>query len=238
MGAMSVSTRSHGAVSVLTVDDGYRNAISAEVAEELLRALRTAEDRALAVVLAGREGYFSSGLVEETFLGGGQPASDLLHIATEMILRLVEFPRPVVAACTGTALGAGAISLLGCDVRIGASGDHKIGIHYVSMGVTVPDLAIELARRRLSPRHLTIACNTARVYTPEEAVGVGYLDSVTSNDVVEEACTVAAHLAETVDPLAFAATRRVACRSLSDSIVRTSGELWGMQRRVGAGRGA
>ena len=227
---MSVVASTRGSIHVVTVDDGRTNIIDIEVVNQLLSALHIARDQGEALVLAGRPGWYSEGLDQETFRAGGEPASALLHAATELILRLVEFPRPVVTACTGTALGAAATCLLSCDYRIGAAGDYKIGIDYVAAGMEVPDLAIELARARLSPRHLTLACNTAQLYSPEEAVEAGFLDAVTTDDVVEVAVATAEHLAARVDPRAFAATRSLTCRNLTSSIIRSAGDLWRMQR--------
>ena len=227
---MSVFTSTRGSIHVVTVDDGHTNIIDVEVINKLLSALHTAQDQGDALVIAGRPGWYSEGLDQATFEAGGKPASELLHAATEMILRLVEFPHPVVTACTGTALGAAATCLLGCDYRIGAAGSYKIGMNYVALGMEVPDLAIEMARTRLSPRHVTLACNTAHLYSPEAAVEAGFLDAVTTGDIVEAAVATAAHLAERVDPQAFAATRTITCRNLTSSIIRSAGDLWRMQR--------
>ena len=229
---MPVSLSKRGSVHVLTVDDGHANTIDNEVATEMLNALRTAYDEAEALVLAGRSGYYSEGLDQRVFNAGGDAASDLLHAGTELILRLVEFPRPVATACTGAALGAAAVCLLACDYRIGAAGQYKIGLNYVAIGMAVPDLAIQIARSRLSPRHMTLACNTAQLYSPEEAVEAGFLDAVTTDDPVDRACEVAAGLVERADAAAFAATRAATCRDLTDSIIRSAGDLWRMQRKT------
>lgn len=227
---MSVYSRSHGPVHVLTMDDGDSNIVNIEVVHQLLDALRTAQDEAQALVIAGRDGYYSAGLDKKIFAGGGAPASDLLHGATELILRLVEFPRPVVTACTGPALGAAAICLLACDYRVGAVGDYEIGMNYVAFGMEVPDLAITLARSRLSARHMTRACLTAKMYSPAEAVEAGFLDVVTPEDPVEKACETAARYAETLNMAAFEETRKMTCRTFTDTIIRSAGDLWRMQR--------
>ncbi|MCY4423174.1 MAG: enoyl-CoA hydratase-related protein [Acidimicrobiaceae bacterium] len=225
---VTISTR--GPVAVVTVDDGADNTIDVAVVESLLSAFRSVQAHAGAVVLTGRAGCYSVGWDYEFLRSGGEAATRLLQSATEMILRFVEFPRPLVAACTGDALGAAAASLLCCDARIGAAGDYRIGMDFVSRGVPVPDLAVELARSRLSHRHMTMACNTARLYSPDEAVDAGFLDYVTTGDAVEEACEVAADLAERLDPAAFAAPRATICRSLMDAVTFSAGNLW---RRTG-----
>ena len=228
--AAPVTVSSRGSVAVVTVDDGHHNAIGLEAVQALLSAFRTVKNHAGAVVLAGRPGCYSVGLDMETLRTGGEAASALLHSSTELILHMAEFPRPLVTACTGRALGAAAVALLCCDVRVGAAGDYEIGMDYVATGVPVPDLALELARSRLSSRHVTMACNTAHLYSPEEAVDVGYLDFVTTRDPVEQACNVADDLVQRLDPGAFKATRVSTCRGLTEAIMRAAGDLWRMGR--------
>ena len=227
-----VTVSMRGSVAVVTVDDGEANTLDANLIYPLLSALKTAQEQAGAVVLAGRPGFYSAGLDMETLRRGAEAASDLLHGGTELILRLLEFPRPVVAACTGHALGAAAVSLLCCDVRIGTAGDFRIGMDWVSLGLPVPDLAVELARCRLSPRHMTLACNTAQIYSPDEAAEAGFLDSVTTGDAVEQACEAAADLFQRLDPKAFEITRRITCRALTDAIMRAAGDLFQVSRAV------
>ena len=227
-----VTVRMRGPVALVTVDDGRGNALNNDITGSLLSALATVEKQADAVVLAGRPDFFSAGLDVAILQQQGEAINDLFHQTTDLVLRLVEFPRPVVAACTGHAVAVGALLLLCCDVRIGATGDYRIGFTELSLGLPLPELSIELARSRLSPRYLTLACNTAQVYTPDQAVHVGFLDSTTRDDVVEQACGVAASLAERLDSTAFAAQRTTSCRRLSDTIMRTAGDLLRVKRAV------
>ena len=225
---VTISTR--GPVAVVTVDDGADNTLDADVVHSLVSAFQSVQNHAGAVVLAGRAGCYSVGFDNETLRSGGEAAGELIHFATDMLLRLVEFPRPLVIACTGDALEAAAVSLLCGDVRIGAAGDFKIGMNFVSRGVPVPDLAVELARSRLSRRHMVMAVNAAHLYTPDEAVEAGFLDHVTTGDVVEQACETAADLAERLDPTAFEATRTLTNGSLTDAVTRTAGDMWRIRR--------
>ncbi len=232
MSQRPVTMSMRGPVALLTIDDGKVNAFDAKIMELLLSALATAEEQADAVVLAGRPGVFSAGLDIAILEQEGEAMSDALHQIVDLMLRLVEFPRPVVAACNGHALAVGAVMLLCCDVRLGAAGEYKIGLTDLSLGVPLPELSIELARARLSPRYLTLACNTAQVYTPDQAVHVGFLDSTTTDNVVEQACGVAVDLAQRLDMSAFATQRVTSCRRLTDTIMRTAGDLLRIKRAV------
>ncbi len=219
-----------GSVALVSLDDGKVNALNAGLLNDLWSTLASAEEQARAIVITGRPGVFSAGLDLRVVQTGGRACSDLVHHATELFLRLAEFPRPVVIACTGHALAAGAVLLLCSDVRIGTAGNYKIGLTEVSVGIALPELVVELARRRLARRHLTVACNTAQVYSPAAAVEVGFLDRLSPADATAEALSVAAELAERLQPAAFVETRKATCCGLTETIMRTAAALLKTQR--------
>ena len=99
-------------------------------------------------------------------------------------------------ACSGHALAMGAVLLLGSDYRIGVAGDFKIGLNEVAIRMTLPHFAVEIARDRLSKRHLQRAVIQAEIYTPEGAVDAGYLDRIVpAEHLAEEAMAEAERLA-------------------------------------------
>lgn len=110
--------------------------------------------------------------------------------------RLLMEPRPVVAACTGHALAAGALLLLACDHRIGADGDWRIGLNEVSIGMPLPRWAVELASYRLNPAQREWRMVLGQVGSPREAVEAGFLDRVVpAPEVMDQAAEVAGQLA-------------------------------------------
>ena len=139
---------------------------------------------------------------------GPTQARDLLKAGAELGHHIYLCPIPVVIGCTGHALAMGAIALFCADVRIGAEGSYKIGMNEVAIGMPVPRFAVELARDRLSRRHLPAAVNLARVFDPATAVDAGYLDSIVPLEQCEAtAIETAQHLAATLHPAAFRLTR-------------------------------
>jgi enoyl-CoA hydratase/carnithine racemase len=196
-----------GEVAVLRLDDGKANAVSHELIAELGPALERAEKEAKAVVIAGRPGRFSAGFDLATMTAGPAEARALVEAGCGLLLRLYLHPQPVVVACTGHALAAGALLLLGCDVRIGADIDAKIGLNEVAIRMVLPDWAFTIATERLSKRHLQRAVATARLTTPRDAVDVGFLDEVVpASDLLDRAIAVAAELASTLDASAYRRT--------------------------------
>ena len=174
-------SRWNGAAGVLIchLDDGKANALSNDMIIAISGAIAEAEgdDSIHAVVLHGREGKFSAGFDLTVMLAGDMAAmTDLVANGGELCRSIYAAKVPVVAACTGHALAAGALILLACDVRIGADQPCKIGLNEVAIGMTLPDWALTLAGERLSKRHLQRAIPTARITDASGAVDAGYLD--------------------------------------------------------------
>lgn len=184
-------------VAVLHLDDGKANAISHEVIGLVHDALDRSLEEAGAVALVGRPGRFSAGFDLSVMTAGDQPMQELVLAGAELLLRLYGHPQPVVAACTGHALAGGALLLLAADSRIGAAGEHRIGLNEVAIGMALPVFAVELARDRLATTELTAATVQAKEYGPDAAVAAGYLDAVVpADEVVTAAVAEARRLGE------------------------------------------
>jgi enoyl-CoA hydratase len=183
-------------VAEVVFDDGKANAYSLAVLEEMNAALdRARSDEARALVLAGRPGRFSAGFSLADMTVSEESMRTLVISGARFIGRLLLEPYPVVAACTGHALAAGALVLLGADRRIGATGDWKIGLNEVSIGMALPLWAVELGRHRLDPRTFDWRVVLGQVATPAEAVSDGFLDRLVEPDeVLPEARRVAEEL--------------------------------------------
>jgi len=195
-------------IALITMDDGKANALSHEVIDALHACLDRAEREARAVLLTGREKRLSGGFDLSVMISSPEAARNLVTAGAELMLRLYTFPRPVVVACTGHALAAGAILLLVADARIGAAGEFKIGLNEVAIQMTLPIFAMELARDRLSKRHFTAAVTQARIFDPVQAKDAGYLDATAPPAaLLETAQDQARHLAALPDP-AFRDTKQ------------------------------
>ena len=195
-------------VATITMDDGKANALSPDMLEQLAAALDRAEAEAKAVVIAGREGRFCAGFDLKIMMQGPAAATELVAAGGELLLRLYALPMPVVIACGGHALAAGALVVATGDTCIGARGAFKIGLNEVAIGIAVPILAHELARARLHPTELVAAVLQARIYDPDSAAAAGWLDRVVEPEALAaEAAAEAARLAS-LPARAYAQTKR------------------------------
>ena len=210
MSSPHVTTERRDGVLIVHLDDGKANALSFEVIAAVRAALDDAEaDGSIgALVLHGRPGRFSGGFDLGVMLGTDMTAIiDLVADGGALVHRLYGSSLPVVAACTGHALAAGALVLLGCDVRVGADIDAKVGLNEVAIKMVLPDWAFTIAGQRLSKRHAQRALANARITTSRDAIDVGYIDEVVpAEEVLERAVAVATDLAATLDPSAYQRT--------------------------------
>jgi len=213
----------NGRIATVTIDDGKANALSIEMLRTLHEALDQAERDEAVLVLAGREGRFSAGFDLGVFSSGdGERVLEMLRLGATLAERILSFPTPVVAACSGHAIAAGSFLLLAADTRVGVDGPFRIGLNEVQIGLTMPWFAIELARQRLHPAHFDRAVVNATLYSPRDAVAAGFLDRVVAPDELAEATAQAATAAAALNPAAHAATkeraRGAALRAVRDAI--------------------
>lgn len=196
-------------VAVITMDDGRANALGPDMSAAINAALDRAEaDEAVgAIVLAGREGRFSGGFDLSIINAGDAGATKaMVDDGGSLVRRVYGSPKPVVAACTGHAVAAGALMLLGCDVRVGPDAPVKIGLNEVAIGLTLPGWALTIAAERLSFRHRQRSVVNARLFDGSGAVDAGFLDrAVAPESVVSEAVAEAALLAQ-LDRAAYVKT--------------------------------
>lgn len=190
-----VTVERDGGVALVTMDDGKANAIGFALERELDDVLQDTARDGDALVLAGRHERFCAGYDMSVMLSGASAATELMTGGADLLLRLLSHPRPVVAACTGHAVAAGAVILLACDVRIGLDGPFQIGLNEVGIGLPLPSFVTTLAEERLDPRRFVAATLCAEIYDPPGAAEVGYLDRVVATDVIAAATEEARRLA-------------------------------------------
>ncbi|MGI8663076.1 MAG: crotonase/enoyl-CoA hydratase family protein [Acidimicrobiales bacterium] len=217
---MAVTYALDSSVAVITIDDGKANAYSHEVLAGLRDALDRAEREAKAVLLVGREGRFSAGFDLAVMTAGPEPMRALVVDGARTLARLFTFPLPVIAACTGHALAAGALVLLTADHRIAADGPYKIGLNEVAIGMPLPRFAVELARYRMPPSQLDFAL-LGQVFDPAGAAAAGYVDRVVDPaDLLAEAAGTAQRYAQ-LRSGAVARTKQAARGAIAQEILDT-----------------
>ena len=194
-------------ISTITMDDGKVNAMSVPMIREINSALDQAQEHRTVVILTGRQGLFSAGFDLAVFKQGPEPLGEMLRAGAELSERILSFPTPVIAACSGHAIAMGSFLLMSADLRIGADGPFRIGMNEVAIGMTLPYFAIEIARQRLAPTYFNRAAILAEMYSPQEAIGPGFLDRVVPPEQLVDTAREAAAAMTKLDMTAHAATK-------------------------------
>jgi enoyl-CoA hydratase/carnithine racemase len=213
-----LSTTIEERVAVLHFDDGKANVLSRVAIDAFEAALDRAAVEAGAVCIVGREGKLCAGFDLSVMTGEPDGARDLVSRGAELLMRLYLHPQPVVVAVTGHALAAGALLVLACDVRIGADVPAKIGLNETSIGMPLPQFAVELARDRLTPAAFVRATLAAEIYDPAGAVEAGYLDRVVPADEVVQAAIAEANRLSAYRAAAYARSKEVLRRATVDRV--------------------
>jgi enoyl-CoA hydratase/carnithine racemase len=181
------------------------NAYTTEMGDEVVAAFDAARGDAAvrAVILTGAGRAFCAGVDLEylkAHMAGGN-ASSRARLGEEDFLRklpldLLAYPKPVIAAINGPAIGVGVTMALPCDVRIAAE-NAKLGVTFAKLG-----LLPGLGSTHLLPRLVGLAkalelVLTARVVSAFEAAEIGLVNRVVAPDsLLPEARAMAAAMAE------------------------------------------
>jgi enoyl-CoA hydratase len=182
-----VTYRFEEGVARITMDDGKVNVMSTSMLRDLGAAFDEAERAEAVVVLrSSRHGIFSAGFDLKVFAANDAEGSlEMVKAGAELALRLMSFPMPIVGVMEGHAFPMGTFLLLACDIRLGAWGEHRMGLNEVAIGIPPPGFAIELARSRIHPAWLSRTVTLGEMYQPDDAVLAGFLDRVVPADAVD-----------------------------------------------------
>lgn len=180
-----VNYRMDDQIAVITMDDGKVNALGPAMQAEINAALDQAEaDKAGAVVLAGNDRVFTGGFDLKVFRSRDAQASiDMLRGGFELSHRLLSFPKPVVAACTGPAIAMGAFLACSTDHRIAASG-YTFQANEVAIGMVLPWAALEILKLRLTRSAYQQSVGLAKTFFGESALRAGFVDEIDLPEMV------------------------------------------------------
>ncbi len=198
-------------IATITMDDGEANAQSPAMLDALAAAFDQADKDGAVVVLRGRPGRFSAGYDLKVFQSGdGDAITRMLRGGGGLVHRMLTFPRPILAACTGHAIAQGAFLLMAADTRIAIDGEFTFGMNEVALGLAVPHYAVATCRHRMHPAAFDHALGTGAMVGPQEALAWGLLDEVVAADTFEaRVAQEAGRLTELVAEAVVETRRRV-----------------------------
>jgi enoyl-CoA hydratase len=186
-----------GDVAVVRIDRPPANAMDLDLLAEGHEAReRLAADEPAAVVLVGRERFFSAGMDLKAAPGLSTSAQrETVDGINRLFLGWYGFQRPVVAAVNGHAVAGGLILALCADHRV-CSSEGRLGLTELRAGLPYPLAAISVVRAELSPNAARRLVLGASLVEPPEALALGVVDELRPPDeVLPRAVEVATEMA-------------------------------------------
>ncbi len=229
-----------GAIATITLHrPEKRNAYTPQMGEEIVAVFRTArdDDAVRAVILCGAGKGFCAGVDLDALkaLHAGQAASgsgpklgeeDFLRVWP---LEMLSYPKPVIAAIHGAAIGVGVTMVLPCDLRVAAE-DAKLGLTFTKLGI-LPGLgSTHLLPQLVGLGKAQELVLTARVIEAPEAFAIGLVNRIVSGDALLETARELAEQTIACDPDALA----VAKRTLHAGAVATMAEAMANEQAANA----
>ena len=201
-----------GFVTVLTLNrDAYRNALSQEIVDALLRQLAIArENDSRVVVLRARGRAFCAGakLDELVATADGPDARRRQMSARRLFSDLVTFPKPTIAVVQGPAVAGGAGLATACDFVIAAA---DVYFAYPEVNIAAaPSMVMQILLRRVPWRVGTAWCMLGRKVPAGEAKDYGLINEVVPSDQLEEVGRNLAELLANKNPDALAIIKEMA----------------------------
>jgi methylglutaconyl-CoA hydratase len=204
-----LSSLNAGVLTVTLNRPEKRNALSADLIEELHRELERADLDAgvRVIVLRGAGKDFCAGADLEELLSSvnrteAENESAALRLGA-LFQRFRALPKPVVAVIHGRALAGGAGLAAACDLLLAGSG-AQLGYPEIQRGF-VPAMVMTLLRRMVGEKIALDLVLTGRLLSGEEAMRVGLVSRVVPDAGLDAAGTeLAAELARgSASALAF-----------------------------------
>ncbi|NLZ78317.1 MAG: crotonase/enoyl-CoA hydratase family protein [Gammaproteobacteria bacterium] len=165
-------------VATLTLNNGKVNALSPDMIAAFNQCLDQAEQDRAIVIITGQPGILSGGYDLKVMTSSLDNAFNLVALGSTLTRRMLAHPYPIIVACPGHAIAKGAFLLLAADYRIGTAGAFNIGLNEVLIGMTMHYAGIELAKDRLTKPAFQRSVINGELFSPEEAIGAGFLDRV------------------------------------------------------------
>jgi 3-hydroxyacyl-CoA dehydrogenase len=178
-----ISTRKHGDVLIILSNNPPVNALGAAVRQGLVDAIEQAEadDSVRAVVIACEGQTFFAGADITEF---GKPP--VMPWLPQVVDRIEECTKPVVAAIHGTALGGGLEVALACHYRV-AVPSAKLGTPEVKLGLLPGAGGTQRLPRVAGVKKALAMCATGNPIGAKEGFDCGLVDRLVEGELIPHA---------------------------------------------------
>ena len=178
--------------AIVELNRGKVNAINHAMVREIRETFADLQndDSVRGVIITGKPHYFSAGLdVVELYDYDYDQIKQFWIDFLGMMVDLIKFSKPLVAAISGHSPAGGAILALTCDYRLMAEGEkYLIGLNEVAVGINITESIYILYSFWLGKKTAYQALLTGKLFNVNEARQIGLIDQIADLEgLVEEA---------------------------------------------------
>jgi enoyl-CoA hydratase/carnithine racemase len=187
--------KQEGNILVLSFNRGAKmNALTRSMYSGLATGLNEAagDFGIRAVILTSEEQHFTAGNDISDFMNN-PPTSESSEVS-QFLESLLNFPKPLIAAVKGNAVGVGTTMLLHCDVVV-ASPTAKFSMPFASLGLVPEAGSSFLFPQLVGYQRAARIFMTGESFDAPMAVEMGLVTSI-ENDPINEAMKIAQQIAE------------------------------------------
>ena len=216
-------SESKGIITITLNRPDKRNAISYELIDDVITALKqAATSSAQVVILTGAGSAFSAGMDLENLKGllGRTPEQNLEDSRTmaSLFRGLYDFPKPTIAAVNGAAIAGGTGLATLCDFTL-AVPDAKFGYTEVRIGF-VPGIVSAFLISTVGEKRARDLLLTGRIFGAEEAWRFGLVTEIVPADhLMSRAHALAAELMQN-SPRSLTTTKALLGRYTKEELDR------------------
>jgi 3-hydroxyacyl-CoA dehydrogenase len=191
----TIHLEQQGDVSVIVIDNPPVNAIGQDVYEGLLSAFEAlnGDPSARAVVILGAGRTFIAGADIKLLEAAARGEGGRLYLH-DLLEKIENFPRPVVVALHGTALGGGMELAMAAHYRVAAP-DARMGQPEVNLGIIPGAEGTQRLPRLVGVAAAVDMCVAGKPITAKEALNLGLIDRILDGDMREGAVAFAREMA-------------------------------------------
>ena len=156
------------------------NALTRDMYAGLTRALNDAAgDFSIRTVVLSSEGdHFTAGNDIKDFMAN--PPTEESSDVARFLAALLEFPKPLIAAVKGNAIGVGTTMLLHCDIVI-ASPSAKFSMPFTSLGLVPEAGSSKLFPELVGYQRAARIFMTGESFSADEAKEMGLVETITAD---------------------------------------------------------
>ena len=174
------------------------NALNLQVLRDLndvLDAIETREDIHVLVITGEGRSFVAGADISEMANYTAVDAKAFSQYGNDTFYRITRFPRPVIAAINGFALGGGCELAMACDIRV-ASEKAKFGMPEVGLGITPGFGGTQRLARIVGMSVAMELVLTSRTIPAQEALNIGLVNHLyPAEEMMDKAMELASLIA-------------------------------------------